>query len=165
MSMSLFTSFRGRIGRGAFWMGFIIVVAMSIAGEIYFEPELLSSTATPQPVSPLASTLWSVFWLIPSTAIAVKRFNDCDRPWWLAYALSAFWLLAMAGPHVGVFIGPDAALPHAVAFWLLLLSALIATIDNGFTRGSAGPNRYGPAPVRPTLAMSTAQVWRLPGCA
>jgi len=155
MSMSLFTSFRGRIGRGTFWLGFVIVVAMSVAGEVYLDPEVLSTTDVPGRVSPLASTLWSVFWLIPSTAIAVKRFNDCDRPWWLAYALSAFWLVAMAGPHFGLFIEPDAALPNAVAFWLLLLGALAATIDNGFSRGSPGPNRYGPAP-KPTLTLRTA---------
>ena len=54
----------------------------------------------------------------PAVAISAKRWHDRDR--------SAWWVLVALVPVVG-------------ALWMLL--------DNGFVRGSAGPNRYGDAPA------------------
>ena len=57
--------------------------------------------------------------LLPAVAVSAKRWQDRDRsPWWVLVALL---------PVIG---------------WLWAL------VDNGFVRGTAGPNRFGPAPER-----------------
>ena len=53
----------------------------------------------------------------PAIAISVKRWHDRDR--------SAWWVLVGLVPLIG-------------QFWLL--------IDNGFLRGTRGPNRFGDEP-------------------
>ncbi len=54
----------------------------------------------------------------PFLAVSIKRWHDRDRPGW--------WVLVLLIPVGGVV-------------WLLL--------DNGFVRGSRGPNRYGAPPA------------------
>ena len=54
----------------------------------------------------------------PLVAISAKRWHDRDRSGW--------WVLVLLLPVVGVI-------------WLLA--------DNGFVRGTRGPNRFGPPPV------------------
>jgi uncharacterized membrane protein YhaH (DUF805 family) len=57
--------------------------------------------------------------LLPAVAVSAKRWQDRDRsPWWVLVALV---------PVIG---------------WLWAL------VDNGFVRGTAGANRFGPAPDR-----------------
>ncbi|WP_374674615.1 DUF805 domain-containing protein [Ideonella sp.] len=53
----------------------------------------------------------------PAIAVSVKRWHDRDRSGW--------WVLIALVPLIGT---------------------LWALIDNGFLRGTAGPNRFGPAP-------------------
>jgi uncharacterized membrane protein YhaH (DUF805 family) len=56
--------------------------------------------------------------LWPALAVSVKRWHDRDKSGW--------WVLLNLLPVIG---------------WLWAL------IDNGFLRGTAGPNRYGPDPL------------------
>jgi uncharacterized membrane protein YhaH (DUF805 family) len=66
-----------------------------------------------------AELLVNLVLLVPAVAVSAKRWQDRDRsPWWVLVALI---------PVVG---------------WLWAL------VDNGFVRGTAGPNRFGPAPER-----------------
>jgi uncharacterized membrane protein YhaH (DUF805 family) len=170
MSLSLFTTFQGRINRKQFWIGFLIVGIMRYLGYAYFDPQLFD--ASPPAHTSLSDTLWSLFLLIPATAIAVKRFNDRDWPWWLGYLAGATWLIGSVGPYFGLFINPNTGTANAVAFWLLAVSAAAATIDNGFMRGTAGPNRYGAAPQGPVpviflalaAAVSTGQPKQTSAC-
>ena len=55
--------------------------------------------------------------LWPLMAVSIKRWHDRDRSGW--------WVLIVLVPVVG---------------WIWAL------IDNGFLRGTAGPNRFGPEP-------------------
>lgn len=57
--------------------------------------------------------------LYPALAVSAKRWQDRDR--------SAWWVLVMLVPLIG---------------WLWAL------VDNGFVKGTTGPNRFGPAPRR-----------------
>jgi uncharacterized membrane protein YhaH (DUF805 family) len=156
MLISLLTTFQGRISRKQWWIGFLIIVIVSLPVELYLNPAQFSADPPllPQPI--LADTVWSVLWLIPSTAITVKRFNDRDWPWWFGYAFGAAWLVTFVGPYFGLYIDPDAGTANAIAFWLLLASALAATIDNGFVRGTVGPNRYGEDPLVRNSVPATA---------
>ena len=57
--------------------------------------------------------------LLPALAVSAKRWQDRGRsPWWVLVALI---------PVIG---------------WLWAL------VDNGFVRGTPGPNRYGERPIR-----------------
>jgi uncharacterized membrane protein YhaH (DUF805 family) len=61
--------------------------------------------------------------LWPAVAVSVKRWHDRDKSGW--------WALIVLLPLIG---------------------GLWALIDNGFLRGSAGPNRFGPDPLAPQAA-------------
>ena len=56
--------------------------------------------------------------LWPALAVSAKRWHDRDKSGW--------WLLLNLLPVIG---------------WLWAL------VDNGFVRGTTGPNRYGPDPL------------------
>jgi uncharacterized membrane protein YhaH (DUF805 family) len=117
--VKLLTTFAGRIPRRQWWTGFIITVVGSIAGTLLFNPDMLVSDEAVPPQWP--DTLWQLACLVPATAITVK--------------------------HFGLLIDPEAGGVGAAAFWLLLVVILAVTIDNGFLRGTRGPNRYGPDPL------------------
>ena len=80
--IQLLTTFTGRISRREWWIGFVIVLIGSIAGTLLFNPEMLTSEVVVPPQWP--DTIWQLAWLVPATAITVKRFNDRNWPWWLA---------------------------------------------------------------------------------
>ncbi len=65
-----------------------------------------------------AEALVNVVLLWPALALSAKRWHDRDK--------SAWWLLVNLVPIVG---------------WLWGL------VENGFRRGTAGPNRFGPDPL------------------
>jgi uncharacterized membrane protein YhaH (DUF805 family) len=64
-----------------------------------------------------AETLVNLLLLWPGMAVSIKRWHDRDRSGW--------WVLIVLIPVIG---------------WLWAL------IDNGFLRGTQGPNRFGPEP-------------------
>jgi uncharacterized membrane protein YhaH (DUF805 family) len=143
--IELLTTFRGRINRARWWLGFVITLIASVAGTILFNPQAIFGEGVPPPNWP--DTIWQLALLIPGTAITVKRFNDRDWPWWLGYAFGAFGALIYILPHAGLLIDPDGDWPGAIAFWLFFAALIAAFVDNGFLRGTRGPNRYGPDPL------------------
>jgi len=143
--VSLLTTFTGRFGRQQWWIGFVIVLIGSIAGTILLNPEVVTAEDIPPPK--WADTIWQLFLLVPGTAITIKRFNDRDWPWWLGYALGAFGALIYLLPHAGVLIDPAADWTGAILYWVFFLTLIAAFVDNGFLRGTRGPNRYGPDPI------------------
>ena len=143
--MQLLTTFTGRIPRRQWWIGFIITFVGSIAGTLLFNPDMLVSDEAVPPQWP--DTFWQLAWLVPATAITVKRFNDRDWPWWLGYAFASVRRVSLRGAALRVADRPEAGGVGAAAFWLLLVAILAAFIDNGFLRGTRGPNRYGPDPL------------------
>lgn len=69
-----------------------------------------------------ADAIASLLLLWPAIAVSAKRWHDRDKSGW--------WVLIALLPVIG---------------WLWML------IDNGFRRGSPGPNRFGPPRVDPAL--------------
>ncbi len=67
-----------------------------------------------------ADLLINLLLLYPGLAVSAKRWQDRNR--------SPLWVLVVLVPVVG---------------WLWALA------DNGFVRGTPGPNRFGPAPAPP----------------
>jgi uncharacterized membrane protein YhaH (DUF805 family) len=144
--VSLLTSFRGRISRSQWWLGYAIVIIGNLCGALLFNPDYFTADEPPPAYWP--DTLWQLAWLVPATAITIKRLNDRDQPSWLGYAFAALNGLYYVAPQLGWAIGPTAASAAArIAFWVIALIMLIIFVDNGFFRGTDGPNPYGPDPL------------------
>lgn len=141
--VDLLFSFRGRIGRKAWWLGFVIVGVANIAGGLLLNPEQFTAEELPPP--DWADTFWLIAWLLPGTAITVKRFNDRDWPAWLGYLFAPIGLLVYLAPHFPP-APADQMVIRAVVACVFGAYMLFALVDNGFLPGTAGPNRYGPDP-------------------
>ncbi|MDP2260841.1 MAG: DUF805 domain-containing protein [Caulobacter sp.] len=140
----LFFSPDGRIGRQAFWIGWLVLIGVNFL--LFWVPFL--------------SLVTIYCWI----CVCSKRFHDMGRSGWLAaipVTLSIVMpigaVLAIAGAAVAASISGAsdgtviAAVLSAVAgSALLLLGALVIGIGfliwQGVALGDEGPNRYGPAP-------------------
>ncbi|HZB36976.1 MAG TPA: DUF805 domain-containing protein [Beijerinckiaceae bacterium] len=110
----LYTNFDGRISRQPFWIGTLVLWAASIALSI-LAGIIVGSAST---AMMLIQLVIGLAFLVPSLAVAVKRFHDRDKSGW--------WVLIIFIPLIG-FI------------WYLL--------ELGFLPGTPGPNRFGPDPL------------------
>lgn len=142
---TLLTAFHGRISRKQWWLGFVIVCVGSVLGSLLLNPDLFLTETLPPPSWP--DTLWQFAMLYPATAITVKRFNDCDRPAWLGYAFAPMGTMLYLLPHFGQTIGPQSIAILMILFWVFAAYFVLAFIDNGFVRGTDGPNRYCADPL------------------
>ena len=110
----LYTNFDGRISRQPFWIGTLVLWAASIALSILARI-IVGSAST---AMMLIQLVIGLAFLVPSLAVAVKRFHDRDKSGW--------WVLIIFIPLIG-FI------------WYL--------VELGFLPGTPGPNRFGPDPL------------------
>jgi uncharacterized membrane protein YhaH (DUF805 family) len=134
----LFNSFEGRIGRRTFWIALLVLAAAETAGHLGAEAlqgERLSA------IVDLAFTY-------PEFAVAAKRGNDRNLPFWLlaiffaaGALLDLFTVLGLAGTDD---LPSPLALTVAVPFTALGLALLV---ELGFRRGTVGPNQHGPDPL------------------
>jgi uncharacterized membrane protein YhaH (DUF805 family) len=140
----LLLSFTGRISRKSWWLGFVVVSIGNLLGAVLFNPEYFTADELPPPN--WADTIWQIAWLVPATAITVKRFNDRDWPGWLGYLFAPIATLFYLAPH----FPPGADSQTTLRIVVACLSAaylLFALVDNGFFLGTEGSNRYGPDPL------------------
>lgn len=137
--LQTFFGFRGRIGRAQWWLGQVSVVAVALAVTWLRKGTLLP----PDAGWSIADALVGVAILIPSLALTVKRLNDRDHAAWIGWAWCAGNLAATLTAPLWPAVEdlpPTVLLAFAVpAGWVL--------VDNGFLRGTQGPNRYGPDPL------------------
>ncbi len=113
---------------------------------VLFDPELCHVDELPPPSWP--DTIWQLAWLVPLTAITVKRFNDRDWPSWAAYAFVMLYASCVLRPAIRIAISTRALpAPAAQRSGFSRSSQLLVLIDNGFLRGTDGPNRHGPDPL------------------
>lgn len=148
-----FLSPHGRITRQAFWLGLVIMMGVSLPVTAMFDPSLgadpneavvLKGIKQPS----FANTLWNLFLCWPSAAISIKRFNDRDRPQWIGYLLGLLMVALVIANYMGFFLNPDSMSPlEKLAFLGLFMFFTWSVIDNGFFKGTDGPNRYGPDPL------------------
>jgi uncharacterized membrane protein YhaH (DUF805 family) len=144
--LDLLTRFQGRISRASWWLGFAIVLGATILGSLILDPGVWLAKP-PRPPSPLLAA-WELVLVLPMTAIAVKRFNDRDRPPWFGIAMGAVGAALILAEQRGFMVDPSAATPlEHLVFWLVVAVFLLALADNGFMRGTRGANRYGPDPL------------------
>ena len=141
----LLFSFDGRIRRSHFWVGWLILLGVSVViGWI--------------PIINLLGFL--LIW--PNLAITVKRLHDMGHTGWLA---AVPWVVNIVGTIVGLGLIGVSAFANASAlhnedpaailaligpalglFFLLLLVNLGFLLWIGVTEGQPGENRFGPNP-------------------
>lgn len=150
-----FFSFEGRMNRKPFWLwGLALLAIIVVAAGAYFamlgiRNPTLSDAQIEEKSNPFlwlltAVTLW------PTFALTIKRLSDRDRAWW--------WSLPMILPGYAQSIAAE--ITHTEGLFLskspimlALDAAMVVTtlwflIECGFLRGTDGPNRYGPDPLR-----------------
>ncbi len=140
--VDLFLSTDGRINRLRFWIGTLILVAISTTA-IMLNLAIIGVSQT----AVMLSVLVAFALAYPSYALMAKRFQDRDRP----------GMLALLG-IVPVFIVNllytfrilDPIEPTALSRFLdviLVVIGLWLLVELGCLKGTQGPNRYGPDPL------------------
>ena len=117
----LFTSFDGRIGRQQWWLGTIVLMVASWI--ISFVIQMFAGAPDPATGQMnMGALIVLLVVMIPfiyaSIALSVKRWHDRGKSGW--------WYLIVLVPLIG-------------GIWAL--------VENGFLRGTEGPNQYGPDPL------------------
>ena len=142
----VFFGFHGRINRGTFWSGWIVV---SIAGVLLIA--LLAYLTTGNPASTdiwLAPAgkerLWVPVWLAwlaflawPLAALAIKRLHDRDRPAWLWYAYYCM-MIVFSLPPLKNMTGAELTPVAAAAMLLLLIFGVYVFFELAVLRGTRG---------------------------
>ena len=110
----VFLNFQGRLNRQPFWIATLVLwfVSMGVAfvTSILFGSQSAATT--------FVQAVVALVLLIPSLAVAVKRYHDRNKSGW--------WILI-------VFI------PIIALIWYI--------VELGFLPGTPGLNRYGPDPL------------------
>lgn len=140
----LLTTFAGRINRAKWWLGLLVISLANIGVGLIINPDFFfAEEASPS----WPDTLWQIALIYPGTAITVKRFNDTNRPAWLGYLFAPLSALLLLKPHFAealTELDPAVQLTIVLSMFAYFLFALI---DNGFIRGTDGPNPFGPDPL------------------
>jgi uncharacterized membrane protein YhaH (DUF805 family) len=132
-----FFSFRGRIGRGRWWISILLCLAVSALGASASESLLLKFN--PSNASGLSGVLGITIFLLFSAAPTVKRSHDRGRSGW-RYLLTIVILVVFAVAGVRLFAVPYIGL---LAGWGVILWIVV---DLGVLAGDEGPNRFGSDP-------------------
>jgi uncharacterized membrane protein YhaH (DUF805 family) len=110
----VFLNFQGRLNRQPFWIATLVLWLVSM-GVTFVTSILFGSQSA---VTTFVQAVVALVLLIPSLAVAVKRYHDRNKPGW--------WILIVFIPIIGLV-------------WYI--------VELGFLPGTPGPNRYGPDPL------------------
>ena len=177
----IFFGFRGRINRKIYWTGSVLV---GLAGFLF--AALLAYLATGNPLAPEVwerpadkAGIWGPVWLAyfgflvwPSTALAIKRLHDRDRPAWIWYVYYCLALAVSLMP-IKASLGAEPNAPFSVLgippeVFLTLLSVLAIVVaffagyiffELGVFRGTPGPNAHGEDPLPPDYYGGDYNFW------
>jgi uncharacterized membrane protein YhaH (DUF805 family) len=126
----LFTSLEGRIGRQQWWLGLIALVIaewiimfilMMLFGQDVVQEATDAGYSYQSNLSPVGTIIMVV------VLIAFAWFGIClSGKRWHDRGKSAWWILINLVPIIG-------------GIWAL--------VENGFLKGTDGPNQYGPDPL------------------
>lgn len=135
-----YAQFTGRARRAEFWWFFLFGLLLSVVASIV--DHLFGTTRTTGAGGTgLVGALVSLGLIIPQLAVAVRRLHDIDRTgWWMALPI------ALALPIGILSYLAIATVAFGIAA-LALFAAAILLIVWQCTRGTNGPNRFGPDPL------------------
>jgi len=145
MNPSLLWTPKGRIARGEFWLGFLIVmVASAVAGAI-----------------PVVGPLLGLGVLWPQLVIHIKRLHDIGWTGWLllfpfSVTVTCMTLIVLNG-GAALLTTPPQQLPALIAspvmhtplifFEIAFAVEFAFLLWVGITKGEAAANRFGPVPA------------------
>ena len=139
--INLLYGYDGRIDRLYCFLGFLAFVA--IIG--FFSGIAEDATVGTGDIGRYVAFVFIVgtgIWM--HSAVTIKRLHDRDKSawWYLLYGIAPFGFFLLA-----IYLWTARVLEAASILFVLSFVGLIwAIIELGFLRGTAGPNRYGPAP-------------------
>lgn len=116
--LSKYATFSGRAMRSEYWWWALFALLVSIGASAIDEFVFDIGSRDGEPGLGLLSLLVSLALLIPNLAVAARRLHDIDRSGW--------WLLIGLVPILGILL---------LLWWFI-------------QRGTEGPNRFGPPPLR-----------------
>jgi uncharacterized membrane protein YhaH (DUF805 family) len=136
--------YRGRLGRGQFWAGMTMVLAVAVMTTGALATALDPASSGTGIVVLTAALIPLFFWLF--SLVAIRRLHDRDMSGWWFLPFGALPVLLTASslsdgrllPQLGSLSG------------LLQLAAVILAgfglLTLGFGHGTPGMNRFGPPP-------------------
>ena len=124
-----YANFSGRASRSEYWYFtlFVTVIAIVLGGLLMLGVNF--QTGQMSVLGYILAGILAIFYLaiiIPSIALAVRRFHDRD--------MSGWWFLGFIALSFIPFVGFIAGIAQLVIFCL---------------KGTDGDNRFGPDPLRP----------------
>ena len=170
----LYTSFEGRLNRKPFWLGILLLVAISIVIDLAFVVYLAVRFGVPESADVSEWALWQnnlasqvklanfvlqLVLLYPSAALMVKRLHDRNRPGYFAVFGLAPGLLYNLVDIAGS-TSSDPAEMNLLEIVLLIVTIAVGIwffVELGCLRGTVGANRYGPDPLWAGFARAPAR--------
>ncbi len=135
------SSFQGRLARNTFWVAVVAsyVIMLVVAALIGALAELAGGSG--EDISPLA-VFSPLLWIWVLAAIGTKRLHD--------FGWSGLWLLipVASGMLLTKLLGLASILTTSILFGGTAIAACVL-LALGLPRGTPGPNRYGPDPLKP----------------
>lgn len=177
MLKSLYTTYDGRIGRQRFWLGILGLVVVSLIVSLIVMPlfgasmfsnpaSMIEAVEDPNEVARLlneattrsgwASLVMTLIFLVPATALLIKRRHDRNSAGmevWAYMGVTILLLLMQALgmgydlTQVGQFTVPTPNLITTVLGTIAGLLGLYLLVVCGFLKGTEGPNNFGPDPL------------------
>lgn len=156
----LLTSFDGRIGRGQFWLGALLIVAATVILSViayalgfgtsvsesgYFvnsAGERSDVSKVSYTITPWAGLIISILMAWPWIALGVKRRHDRDFSGNDMLAFATLMLLSQLLSALGVSGFFATALNIVLTVWSICLLILL-----GLLKGTSGENRFGQDPL------------------
>jgi uncharacterized membrane protein YhaH (DUF805 family) len=136
-----FFSFSGRVSRGSFWLGLLIILV--VIASMYTMLALLLGEAAFDDGGQPTRLFKNIYWLMgiplywPIFALIVKRLHDFGQGKalaWLFFVLSVLHKIS------------DVTGPESLAYVTLAVFMTVQVVI-GCVRGISGPNEYGPDPL------------------
>jgi uncharacterized membrane protein YhaH (DUF805 family) len=146
----LFFSFRGRINRAKYWLGWAILLVLTLPVSMLlstvFQLALIGAIPTVLSITVLIvglACLVAIF--ISGLAVVVKRLHDRNKSgWWSLLFSVAPTLFAGGGSLLKEQLDPARSIGLSLA---ALVIAIWAIVELGCLRGTEGDNRFGPDPL------------------
>jgi uncharacterized membrane protein YhaH (DUF805 family) len=149
-AMRRYFEFAGRSSRYEFWFFILFMIIISIVASLI---DALLFGGADGGVG-LLSPLVSLVHFIPGLSVSVRRLHDIDRTgWWvlLAFVPLVVMMVLFAGSMAMMVGDPTAGMAgmgmSMVLVGVVYLAVLIVLIVFYCTRGTPGPNRFGPEPA------------------
>jgi uncharacterized membrane protein YhaH (DUF805 family) len=134
-------SFSGRMNRQRYWVTSVLVYFAVLAASLVAASVPIVGGVVAAPV--VLGGLWV------GLAAGVRRLHDRNKAWWWMLLMYLPSLLLSALGEVVAVSSPEAG---GALRLLGIPFSLWVFVELGCLRGTDGPNRFGPHPLKPELA-------------